>query len=177
MYIIIVLICISLINRLNNFLDFYCTFGISVHILCLLKNLDFFFFCFSCWICRSYLYILDIKPLLRIYIFFPVSGLSLDCSQDLLLTEILNFDVHSQICNKSERLHFHFSLSCIGEGNGNPLQYSCLENPKDGGAWWAAVYLVTQSRTWLKRHSSRIGFWKILTIFNVCPCFKHSNHL
>ena len=47
----------------------------------------------------------------------------------------------------TERLHFHFSLSCIGEGNGNPLQRSCLENPRDGGAWWAAVYGVTQSRT------------------------------
>ena len=46
-----------------------------------------------------------------------------------------------------ERLHFHFSLSCIGEGNGNPLQCSCLENPRDGGAWWAAVYGVAQSRT------------------------------
>ena len=46
-----------------------------------------------------------------------------------------------------ERLHFHFSLSCIGEGNGNPLQYSCLENPRDGGAWWEAVYGVSQSRT------------------------------
>ena len=43
--------------------------------------------------------------------------------------------------------HFRFSLSCIGEGNGNPLQYSCLENPRDGGAWWAAVYGVAQSRT------------------------------
>ena len=43
------------------------------------------------------------------------------------------------------RLHFHFSLSCIGEGNGNPLQCSCLENPRDGGAWWAAVYGVTES--------------------------------
>ena len=50
----------------------------------------------------------------------------------------------------TERLHFHFSLSCIGEGNGNPLQCSCLENPRDGGAWWAAVYGVTQSRTRLK---------------------------
>ena len=47
------------------------------------------------------------------------------------------------------------SLSCIGEGNGNPLQRSCLENPRDGGAWWAAVYGVTQSRTWLKWLSSR----------------------
>ena len=46
-----------------------------------------------------------------------------------------------------ERLHFHFSLSCIGEGNGNPLQCSCLENPRDRGAWWAAIYGVTQSRT------------------------------
>ena len=50
----------------------------------------------------------------------------------------------------AERLPFHFSLSCIGEGNGNPLQCSCLENPRDGGAWWAAICGVTQSRTQLK---------------------------
>ena len=50
----------------------------------------------------------------------------------------------------TERLHFIFSLSCTGEGNGNPLQCSCLENPRDGGAWWAAAYGVTQSRTGLK---------------------------
>ena len=50
----------------------------------------------------------------------------------------------------TERLHFHFSLSCTGEGNGNPLHCSCLENPRDGGAWWAAIYGVTQSRTRLK---------------------------
>ena len=50
----------------------------------------------------------------------------------------------------TERLHFHFSLSCIGEGNGNPLQCSCLENPRDGGAWWVAVYGVAQSWTRLK---------------------------
>ena len=54
----------------------------------------------------------------------------------------------------TERPHFHFSLSCIGEGNGNPLQCSCLENPRDGGAWWAAVYGVAKSRTQLKRLSS-----------------------
>ena len=54
----------------------------------------------------------------------------------------------------TERLHSHFSLSCTGEGNGNPLQCSCLENPRDGGAWWAAVYGVTQSRTRLKPLSS-----------------------
>ena len=55
----------------------------------------------------------------------------------------------------TERLHFHFSLSCTGEGNGNPLQCSCLENLRDKRAWWAAVYGVTQSRTRLKWLSSR----------------------
>ena len=54
----------------------------------------------------------------------------------------------------TEQLHFHFSLSCTGEGNGNPLQCSCLENPRDGGAWWAAVCGVAHSRRWLKRLSS-----------------------
>ena len=54
----------------------------------------------------------------------------------------------------TKQLHFHFSLSCIGEVNGNPLQYSCLENPRDGGAWWAAVYGVAQSWTQLKCLSS-----------------------
>ena len=54
----------------------------------------------------------------------------------------------------TERLHFHFSLSCIGEGNGNPLQSSCLENPRDSRAWWAAICGVSQSRTQLKRLSS-----------------------
>ena len=54
----------------------------------------------------------------------------------------------------TEQLHFPFSLSCIGEGNGNPLQCSCLENPRDGEAWWAVVYGVAQSQTWLKRLSS-----------------------
>ena len=54
-----------------------------------------------------------------------------------------------------EWLHFHFSLLCIGERNGNPLQCSCLENPRDGGAWWAAVYGVTQGRMRLKWLSSR----------------------
>ena len=52
-----------------------------------------------------------------------------------------------QESNTTERLHFHFSLSCIGEGNGNPLQCSCLENPRDGGAWWAAFSGVAQSDT------------------------------
>ena len=54
----------------------------------------------------------------------------------------------------TEGLHFDFSLSCIGEGNGNPLHCSCLENPRDGGAWQAAIYGVAQSRTQLKQLSS-----------------------
>ena len=54
----------------------------------------------------------------------------------------------------TEWVHFHFSLSCIGEGNGNPLQCFCLENPRDGGTWWAAIYGVAQSRTRLKWLSS-----------------------
>ena len=67
----------------------------------------------------------------------------------------------------TEWLHFHFSLSCTGEGNGNPLQYSCLENPRDGGAWWAAVYGFTQSRIRLKwlsssSSSSSSSIWLIM---------------
>ena len=60
----------------------------------------------------------------------------------------------------TEGLHFHFSLSCIGGGNGNPLQYSCLESPRDRGAWWAAVYGVAQGRTRLKRLSSRSSIYQ-----------------
>ena len=72
----------------------------------------------------------------------------------------------------TEWLHFHFSLSCIGEGNGNPLQYSCLENPRDRGAWWAAVYGVTQSRTRLKwlSSSSSIGFGLLCFNFHSFLC-------
>ena len=72
----------------------------------------------------------------------------------------------------TERLHFHFSLSCTGEGNGNPLQCSFLENPRDGGAWWATVYGVTQSQTrlkWLSSSSSSITeywSWSLLHQFN-----------
>ena len=61
----------------------------------------------------------------------------------------------------TEQLHFHFSLSCTGEGNGNPLQCSCLENPRVGGAWWAAIYGVAQSRTLLERLSSSSSINKI----------------
>ena len=63
----------------------------------------------------------------------------------------------------TEKLHFHFSLSRIGEGNGNPLQCFCLENPRDGRAWWTAVYGVAQSWTRLKRLSSSSSIYNIYT--------------
>ena len=74
----------------------------------------------------------------------------------------------------TEQLHFHFSLSCFGEGNGNRLQCSCLENPRDGGAWWAAVYGVAQSQTWLKRlsSSSSMGL-EFLILFGSAWTFLH----
>ena len=62
---------------------------------------------------------------------------------------------------------FHFSLSCIGEGNGNPLQCSCLENPRDSGAWWAAIYGVAQSQTRLKRLSSSNKHFTCFTTFHL----------
>ena len=61
-----------------------------------------------------------------------------------------------QESDTTEQLHFHFPLSCIGEGNDNPLHCSCLENPRDGGAWWATDYGVAQSRTWLMWLSSSV---------------------
>ena len=71
----------------------------------------------------------------------------------------------------TERLHFHFPLSCIGEGNGSPLQCSCLENPRDGGAWWAAVYGVVQSQTRLKRLSSSSGHKRRKDIADTVPIY------
>ena len=75
----------------------------------------------------------------------------------------------------TEWLPFHFSLSWIGEGNGNPLQCSCLENLRDGGAWWATVYGVAQSRTWLKRLSSSSSRkkWVEVPVQNI----KHKRNL
>ena len=70
----------------------------------------------------------------------------------------------------TELLPFHFSLSCIGEGNGNPLQCSCLENPRDRGAWWAAIYGVAQSQTRLKRLSSSFSLF-IEEDFLTTPCY------
>ena len=78
----------------------------------------------------------------------------------------------------SKQLHFHFSLACIGEGNGNPLQCSCLENPKDGGAQWAAVYGVAQSRTRLKQlsssSSSSSSIYQIMVLYHfIVPEFDN----
>ena len=67
----------------------------------------------------------------------------------------------------TERLHFHFSLSCIEEGNGNPLQCSCLKDPRDGGAWWAAVYGVAGGRTRLKGPSSSSSPYSIHSQYTV----------
>ena len=76
----------------------------------------------------------------------------------------------------TERLHFHFSLSCIREGNGNPLQCSCLENLRDRGAWLAAIYGVAQSRTQLKQLSNpQIDHWWCVPSIHLCfvGCFPH----
>ena len=78
----------------------------------------------------------------------------------------------SQESDMTEWLHFHFSLSCIGEGNGNLLQCSCLENPRDGGSWWAAVYVVAQSQTRLKWLSSSSSRW-LGDKESTCQCRRH----
>ena len=77
----------------------------------------------------------------------------------------------------TERLHFHFSLCCIGEGNVSPLQCSCLEDPRDGGAWWAAIHGVAQGRTQLKRLSSRSAIHtEVAKIYSVCV-LSHFSHV
>jgi len=83
----------------------------------------------------------------------------------------------------TERLLFHFSLSCIREGNGNPLQCSCLENPRGGGAWWAAIYGVAQIQTQLKRLSSSSSSrrqqhtFKVLYVYLLCNCIMWYIHI
>ena len=82
-------------------------------------------------------------------------------------------------------LHFHFSFSCIGEGNGNPPQCSCLENPRDRGAWWAAVYGIAQCRTWLTWLSSSssssscnykwAGFFPSINVWVLLLMYKHGS--
>ena len=78
--------------------------------------------------------------------------------------------------DKTQQLHFHFSLSCIEEGNGNPLQCSCLENPMDGGASWAAVCGVTQSQTRLKRLSSSLPLPPLCTYPLCIPISSSVQH-
>ena len=87
--------------------------------------------------------------------------------------------------SKSERLHFHFSLSCIGEGNGNPLQCSCLVNPRNGRAWWAAVCGITQSWTQLKwlssssrriLHVQRLSLWLASYLFNLYAFIEQKDY-
>ena len=105
--------------------------------------------------CMSCLYILEINPL-SVVSFAIIFSHSESCLFTLLIVSFAMQKLLSLIrshlftLDATERLHFHFSLSCIGEGNGNPLQCSCLENPRDGGAWWASVYGVAQSQTRLK---------------------------
>ena len=72
----------------------------------------------------------------------------------------------------TEQLHFHFSLSCIGEGNGNPLQCSCLQNPRDGGAWWAAVYGVAKSDTTEATEQQQQQYLIVYVCVCVCVCVR-----
>ena len=100
-------------------------------------------------LCCPLLLLPPVPPSIRV---FPISQLFSWGGQSTGVSALASFfPKNIQIMLIGTRLHFHFSLSCIGGGNGNPLRCSCLENPRDGGAWWAAVYGVTQSRVRLKR--------------------------
>ena len=79
-----------------------------------------------------------------------MSGISLGWRDSFYLRNSIQRGAQPLLIGESQPFTFHFPLSCIGEGNGNPLQCSCLENPRDGGAWWAAVHGVAQIRTRLK---------------------------
>ena len=82
------------------------------------------------------------------------AGKTIALTRQTLVGKVMSLLFNMLESDTTERLHFYFSLSCIGKGNGNPLQYPCLENPRDRGAEWAAVYVVAQSQTRLKRLSS-----------------------
>ena len=119
------------------------------------------------WTCHVTLLLLEISLVIymdnnRLYKLYYVSLPRLH----VLAATTLTFSLLRHVKNPglTERLHFQFSLSCIGRGNGNPLQCSCLENPRDGGAWWAAIYGVAQSQTrlkWLSSSSTRL--WRHVT--------------
>ena len=114
------------------------------------------------WVCQSFLAVLK-PPLIHLKMLVDIvtgegngTPLQYSCLENPMDGGAWWAAVHGVAKNRTltERLHFHFSLSCIGEGNGNPLQCSCLENPRDGEAWWAAVYGAAQSGTQLKQLSS-----------------------
>ena len=107
-----------------------------------------------------------IKPRLWPWIEFFSGGQE---SQRLCVIQQQSFTRGRKESDTTDWLHFNFSLSCIGEGNGNPLQCSCLENPRDRGAWWAAIYGVAQSQTWLKQlSSSSSSKWFALLVLPDC---------
>ena len=132
----------------------------------------------STWMCRS------LRPFLYSYM-YSCHFLLYSASVKSILPVLLPRKSHGQRsllgCSPWGReesdttrwLHCHFSLSCIKEGNGNPLQCSCLENPKEGEAWWAAVSGFAQSQTPLKRLSSSSDFIVIL-LFNPHNSLKYS---
>ena len=133
----------------NNFLSVDSSWGLFSIVISAVILLIFFIiffhsislFLYSCWTIHSQTFLLFDKMTYNLFLSF--------------LNTIFNvFFWGREESDTTERLHFHFSLSCFGEGNGNPLQCSCLENPRDREAWWAAVYGVTQSRTRLKWLSS-----------------------
>ena len=116
----------------------------------------FFSLCFlSCifwW--TDGLYLNDVKSIRGFFVSFNVIAFVYYTILDTFVSLRVSCRPWCLESDTTDRFHFHFSLSCTGEGNGNPLQCSCLENPRDGGAWWAAVYGVAQSRARLKRLSS-----------------------